>query len=137
MRSDSAPICPCCAELYAKCHDPWTKKAILRRVATDTDPVNRLLPSDTAKLTAEMRSADEVRKPCLVELERLFEVALGEVTTPGSPIALTIIYADLGSWRFKVEYSVEYRCGIKPSDASPALTSARHTLSASGSRSAP
>jgi hypothetical protein len=66
----------------------------------------------TAKLTAEVRRAGEIRKPCLVELERLFEVALGDMTPPGSPIALTIAYADLGSRRYKSEYSVQYRRGI-------------------------
>jgi hypothetical protein len=76
------------------------------------DPVNRLLPSDTAKLTAEIRCAGEIRKPCLVELEGLFDVALGHKTTLGSPIALTIAYADLASRRYKIEYSVQYRRGI-------------------------
>jgi len=76
------------------------------------DPVNRLLPSDTAKLTAEVRRAGEIRKPCLVELEGLFEVALGDKMDLDSPIALTIAYADLGSRRYKVEYSVQYRRGI-------------------------
>ena len=59
-----------------------------------------------------MRSADEVRKPCLAELERLFEVALGDKTSLGDPIRLTIAYADLESRRYKVEYSVQYRRGI-------------------------
>jgi hypothetical protein len=76
------------------------------------DPVNRLLPSDTGKLTSEVRSADEIRRPCLVEMEALFEVALRDKTDPGAPIALTIAYEDLGSRRYKVEYSVQYRRGI-------------------------
>ncbi len=60
------------------------------------DPVNRLLPSDTAKLTCEVRSGDDVRKPCLLWLERLFEGELGDKTIDqGTAIPLTIRYGDL------------------------------------------
>jgi hypothetical protein len=78
-----------------------------------SDPVNRLLPSDTAKLTCEVRYGDEVRKPCLVQLERLFEVVLqDESMNMDTTIPLTIRYGDVAGRRYKVEYSVKYRVGI-------------------------
>lgn len=46
------------------------------RQSVTCDPVDRLLPSDTAKLTCEVRSGDDARKPCLLSLEALFQVEL-------------------------------------------------------------
>ena len=77
------------------------------------DPVNRLLPSDTAKLTCEVRSGDDIRKPCLLWLEGLFEVELGDKTIDqGTAIPLTIRYGDLTGRKYLVEYSLTYRIGI-------------------------
>jgi hypothetical protein len=77
------------------------------------DPVNRLLPSDTAKLTCEVRSGDDIRKPCLLWLERLFEVELRDKNVDQqTPIPLTIRYGDLTGRKYLVEYSLTYRVGI-------------------------
>lgn len=77
------------------------------------DPVNRLLPSDTAKVTCEVRSGDDIRKPCLLWLERLFEVELGNKNIDQqTPIPLTIRYGDLAGRKYLVQYSLTYRIGI-------------------------
>ena len=77
------------------------------------DPVNRLLPSDTAKLTCEVRSEGDIRKPCLLWLERLFEVELRDKTiNQKTAIPITIRYGDLTGRKYLVEYSLTYRIGI-------------------------
>jgi hypothetical protein len=81
--------------------------------------VNRLLPNtDTAKLTAEIRRERDVRKPCLVDLERLFELAYGQaIANEDVATALTMTYADLAGRRYRAEYSIRYRRGINECEA--------------------
>ena len=78
------------------------------------DLVGRLLPNtDTARLTAELRRGSDIRKPCLVELESLFESELGKSTAEeATPTILTVTYEDLAGGRYRVEYSIKYRSGI-------------------------
>src|SRR5260370_22812243 len=48
------------------------------------DATDRLLPNgDTATLTSEIRRAGDVRKPCLVQLDRLFELELSSKRKAG------------------------------------------------------
>jgi pyrimidine deaminase RibD-like protein len=77
------------------------------------DPVDRLLPSDTAKVTCEVRSGDDIRKPCLLELEALFQVELedGNIDRQAQ-FPLTIRYGDLTGRGYMVQYSLSYRIGI-------------------------
>jgi len=78
------------------------------------DPVNRLLPNtDTARLTASIICGGEIRKPCLVELELLFEVARRKIPADAdTATVLIVMYEDLASRKYKVEYSVKYQPGI-------------------------
>ena len=83
------------------------------RQSVTCDPVNRLLPSDTAKVTCEVRSGDDIRKPCLLSLEALFQVELesGNIDRK-TLLPLTIRYGDLTGRKYLVEYSLTYRIGI-------------------------
>ena len=83
------------------------------RQSVTCDPVNRLLPSDTAKVTCEVRSGDDIRKPCLLSLEALFQVELesGNIDRK-TLLPLTIRYGDLTGRKYLVGFSLTYRIGI-------------------------
>ncbi len=89
--------------------EPFT----LGRHSVTCDPVDRLLPSDTAKVTCEVRAGDDIRRPCLLSLEALFQVELekGNIDRQ-TRLPLTIRYGDLTGHKYLVEYSLTYRMGI-------------------------
>ena len=89
--------------------EPFT----IGRQSVTCDPVDRLLPSDTAKVTCEVRCGDDIRKPCLLWLEALFQVGLESGNIDGQTLLpLTIRYGDLTGRKYLVEYSLTYRIGI-------------------------
>ena len=83
------------------------------RQSVTCDPVSRLLPTDTAKVTCEIKSGAEIRKPCLLWLEALFQVELASRhINQQTVVPLTIRYKDLTGRKYLVEYSLTYRIGI-------------------------
>jgi len=78
------------------------------------DVIDRLLPNgDTARLTSEMRREDDVRKPCLVGLDQLFQFELlpkRQSEQPPTPISLG--FEDLIGRRYRISYLARYQQGI-------------------------